>query len=534
MTAAERRGRAVGEAGWSDYNGGMHRLFSTRIRVLWAAAVLLLVAVPAARLRAARRGVLTLTVHDKATGRPLAARMHLRNARGRPVLPKGTIRWKDHFVFDGTVRLELRPGRYTFELEHGPEYRLFSGHFTLEDKADEARTVELERFVDMADEGWWSGDLHIHRKPEEMELLVRAEDLHVAPLITWWNRRNQWADRSLPDPLRVEFRGRRWVHWMAGEDEREGGALLYFNLPRPLPIAAAGGEFPCSAAFLAQARRIDSVHVDIEKPFWWDVPLWLATGQVDSIGLAHNHFWRDRMLDNEAWGKPRDKKRYRSPFGTAWWSFDIYYHVLNSGIRLPPSAGSASGVHPNPVGYNRVYVHCDDFSYDNWFNNLRAGQVVVTNGPMLRVRASGELPGHVFYGTAGEELELPITMKLSTREKIAYVEIIKNGVVDQRVALRKPHRKSPVVRFRESGWFLVRVVGDHPKTLRFASTGPFYVEFEGKPRISRASCRFFLDWLTERARRLPREPADEFQKIIPYYRQARDFWRKRLSDATVD
>ena len=486
-------------------------------------------------IHAAPRGVLTLTVEDKASGAPIAARMHLKDSRGRPVLPKGTVRWKDHFVFDGTVRLELRPGHYTFELERGPEYRLRYGEFTVEEKADEAMTVQLERFVDMKREGWWSGELHIHRKSDEIELHVRAEDLHVAPVITWWNRNNPWKKRPLPDPLCVELRQRRWVHWMEGEDERGGGALLYLNLTKPLPIAQAAREYPCSATFLELARTHEGVHIDIEKPFWWDVPLWLATGGVDSIGLAHNHMWREKMLDNEAWGRPRDKQRYRSPLGTAFWSFDIYFHILNSGFQLPPSAGSASGVHPNPVGYNRAYVHCGkDFSYDRWFDNLRAGKVIVTNGPMLRVRADGRLPGHVFYASAGQELEIPVTLKLSTREKIKYVEIIKNGRVDQRLALRKRHRKSPTVSFRESGWFLVRVIADNPKTFRFASTGPFYVEFDGKPRISRSSAKFFLDWLTERARRLPRDNPDQFRETIPYYRKARDFWQKRLDDATVD
>jgi len=32
------------------------------------------------------------------------------------------------------------------------------------------------------------------------------------------------------------------------------------------------------------------------------------------------------------------------------------------------------------------------------------------------------------------------------------------------------------VKFNESGWFLVRVITDNPKTFRFASTAPYYVE----------------------------------------------------------
>ena len=42
--------------------------------------------------------------------------------------------------------------------------------------------------------------------------------------------------------------------------------------------------------------------IDAEKPFWWDMPIWLASGKIDSIGLANNHMQRDGMLTNEAWG----------------------------------------------------------------------------------------------------------------------------------------------------------------------------------------------------------------------------------------
>ena len=190
----------------------------------------------------------------------------------------------------------------------------------------------------------------------------------------------------------MQFDGDRFYHLMAGEDEREGGALLYFNLDEPLPIAGSqrgislAGEIPG-----AGPRRQPGVHVDVEKPFWWDMPVWVATGKVDSIGLANNHQHRDGMLDNEAWGKPRDTApSIRTPHGNGRWSQHIYYQLLNCGLRIPPSAGSASGVLPNPVGYNRVYVHCgEELTWDKWWENLRRGQVVVTNGPMLRPRVFG-------------------------------------------------------------------------------------------------------------------------------------------------
>jgi hypothetical protein len=128
---------------------------------------------------------------------------------------------------------------------------------------------------------------------------------------------------------------------MAGEDERGGGALLYFNLARPLPIKKLEREYPSGAKFLEMVREFPQAHVDMEKPFWWDMPVWVAVGRVDSIGLANNHMWRDGGLFTEAWGRPRDKLFYPDPQGNGRWSQDIYYHLLNCGLRIPPSAGSA-------------------------------------------------------------------------------------------------------------------------------------------------------------------------------------------------
>src|SRR5689334_10019950 len=86
----------------------------------------------AAPASAKDEGRLEIHTVDKQTGQPLAARMHLKDERGRPVKPPKVPYWKDHFVFDSTIALELPLGMYTFELESGPEYKLQTGHFNLE------------------------------------------------------------------------------------------------------------------------------------------------------------------------------------------------------------------------------------------------------------------------------------------------------------------------------------------------------------------------------------------------------------------
>ncbi|HEY4313560.1 MAG TPA: hypothetical protein VGN12_29175 [Pirellulales bacterium] len=496
----------------------------------------------ASKLLATNGGEFRITVVDAQTREPIACRLHLKNAKGAPQKAARMPFWNDHFVFPGNVKLRLPRGNYTFELDHGPEYTDRKGYFSIEDNADDEQVIDLTRSVDMAGEGWWSGDLHIHRSEKDIRLLMQAEDLHVAPLITWWNEKNPWKGKPLPKEPVVRFDGNRIYDLLGGEDERGGGALLFFNLANPLDLSGSEREYPPAMKFLLAARAQETpdqpVWIDIEKPFWWDTPIWLASGKVDSIGLANNHMQRDGMLTNEAWGKPRDKSRFRDPRGNGEWSEEIYYHVLNSGLRIPPSAGSASGVMPNPVGYNRIYVWVDkdEFSYAAWWEAFKAGRVVVTNGPLIRPFANNRLPGHVFKGTATEELELEITLNLATREPISYMEIVKDGRVVQSVRLDEMAKTGhlPPVKFTESGWVLVRAVTDNDKTYRFASTAPWYVELGDKPRISKASAQFFLDWVNERTAKLKLTDVAERREVLEFHDQARKFWEERVSQATVD
>ncbi len=60
---------------------------------------------------------------------------------------------------------------------------------------------------------------------------------------------------------------------------------------------------------------------------------------------------------NEAGGLPRDTLLFPKPWGNGRWSQELYYHLLNCGLRIPPTAGSGSGANNNPVGYNRFYVN---------------------------------------------------------------------------------------------------------------------------------------------------------------------------------
>jgi hypothetical protein len=503
----------------------------TRARAALPAFLLTACAVTAAQ---PAPSALSLIVRDE-LGKPAPCNVFLKDAQGQPVRVEGLPFWRDHVAFSGEGSLPLPAGAYTYEIERGPEQGRLSGRVSIPEGDRRRLELTLPRTADLSALGWRSGETHVHRPLEEVERLMGASDLHGAQVITWWNRRNPWSGQRPPAELVRRFGPDRWYGLMAGEDEREGGALLYFGLERPLPIQDADREYPSPLVFLRQARRSPGSWVDVEKPFWWDVPLWLAAG-ADTIGIAHNHMHRAGVLENEAWGRPRDRDAYPGPQGNGRWTQELYYRILESGIRLPPSAGSASGVLPNPVGYNRAYAYVgQDRSPEAWSRALRAGRSFVTNGPLLLVRANGKLPGEVFR--ADRTLRLELTARLWSNDPVTHLEVVQNGKVTRTVPARSGGQEVDLgsVAFAGSGWLLVRAVADVPSTFRFASTAPFYVEAaDRQPRISRRAAQFFLDWLEERAGRVNVSDAALKADVLAHFEPARRFWRERVAAATVE
>jgi hypothetical protein len=206
-------------------------------------------------------------------------------------------------------------------------------------------------------------------------------------------------------------------------------------------------------------------------------------------------------------------------------------------LRIPPSAGSASGVLNNPLGYNRMYVHLEEeLSYPKWWDALRAGRVFVTNGPLLRVRANGQVPGHVF-SSAGEALEIAVEAALTTRDAIPALEVIKNGQVERRVPYEEWAETGTLgrIRFESSGWFLVRAIAANPETFRFTSTGPYYVEIgTARRRISKSSAQFFRDWVRERSQRLELPDTGRRAEVLQHHASAERFWEDVLARANAE
>lgn len=348
------------------------------------------------------KGRLQVEIFDQATGQAVNARCYLTDAANKFWAPAGAPQYNKpperHFIAAGKFEISLPPGQYKLQVERGPEYRAVAREIETAAGATHQEKIELERWINMNVRGWFSGDLHNHHPWREMPMLLLAEDLNLAPTLTQWvwesdfNAMAPPASEAGPAVHVVDATHAFSVYNTEIERLKDGpGAVDLVGLRSPLEFQGYLVSPPNTV--FAQKARQQGGYVDAEKITWRDVA---ALGDVDFGGLVYNHFNRHGVETETApWGMiPKENPEYETPTGMARWAMSIYYRFLDCGFRLGASAGSASGVKPSPLGFERVYVHLTgEFSYAEWFRALKRGRSFATNGPMLFLTVNGSEPG---------------------------------------------------------------------------------------------------------------------------------------------
>jgi len=468
-------------------------------------------------------------VRDRtASDRPGVLGMDLDPTDGSAIDPGYTA----HFLTAGTAEVPVPRGACEVVVERGPEHRRVERVVDVGPGGARVACVP-ERWADLAAEGWWSGDLHVHRPVAEAAALLRAEDLHVGAFVTRWNEGAPASDGADPAAagapraaLTVE--GDRHAVAPVTEDERGGGAVLLHGVDvRDLPGTGADDWWSPPARALVDAARSAGAFVDAEKLTWWDAPVLMATGAPDAVGVLNNHYLPGGMLANEAWGRPRDRAAHPGPEGASRYQLGLWYRYLGLGLRLPASAGSASGVLPAPPGYDRVYVQAPGpLTVDGFYAGLRAGRSVVTNGPLLAVTVGDAGPG----GTvdAGRHRVRAVARTAPGADGGAppvRVEVVVDGRVV--AGVDGPVLDAPVD-LRGAGWVAARARQPDPRTIRLAHTSPVHVD---GPRPDAAEHRaFFARWVADLAAAARSEPrrfptAARRDEVLDLYDRAARFYR---------
>lgn len=507
-----------------------------RTKLSWMLLPILLGMVSATQVEARRPdGQLEIRILEEPAAedgakKTIPARVVLTNSRGRAMANRkyGTAVLGNHFYVEGNAVWGLRRGPYTFTVDAGPEYKTQDGHFEIERRAEDSKDVPMQRFVTLADEGWFAADLESARPADDLSLLQRAEQLFYTPQNAWQSRGTGWeavdSKSRNGKETRPETQQRHAVSW-----QTDSNSLMVFDTQQEWTKQRVSKLRTGTSEELRDMRGEHGViAADISS---WHLPLWIADGQVDAVFILHRS------------GDPETQFLGRRPSGVQWaglegkqrWRETIYFHLLNAGFRIAPVAGSGSGVNERPIGEDRVYIFHDYASaptVEQFWDAVLDGNTVVTNGPLLRTRVAGTPPGERLR-LYGDESNWQVGLNLSTRQTIDYLEIIKNGepFATVRLAdLKKSGGQLPEVTFEQNGWFLVRVItngqsrrGEEPS--QRAMTAPYFVERADSPsRVSAKSCQFFLDWI---------DAMRDNDKLSVETASARQFWQNRLAAANV-
>jgi hypothetical protein len=475
------------------------------------------------------------SITDGESGQPLPARLELSQG-DRLVLPPGFTfydkRGEKHFYVPSAFRIPLEPGQYTIRVERGKEYLPLEETFTVAPHQEVRRTFQLQRWINMEARGWYSADLHVHRPAEVMAETILAEDLNVAPVIST-HHWTQWdSQRKTTNPSAAIVKADETHVFSVGgyEIERiiEGpGAVILFGTD--LSFDFNGYElYPPASVATRQTHRLGG-YVDGDKPFWLDVPVNVALGEIDFMEVACNHFFpRGVDPDLKRWASWKPDPGFEgSDKGFALWIIELYYKLLNCGFQLPVSGGSACGVKPLAVGYNRVYAKLDSpFSYENFFRALKAGRSFSTNGPMLDLKVNGKGIGSKIELNGKTQIQIEATAESAS--ELESLEILVNGQL--RVGTRGKGRLAAkqTIDLTESVWVAARAFEKSHRTVVFAQTSPIYVLKEEKPVRVTADAQYWLDKVDQLIARTQAQSGfkseSHRQETIAVYEQARQVY----------
>lgn len=383
----------------------------------------------------------------------------------RPSLPY----WNEPVMYQtsGDFEIGLPAGQWRVAVARGMEFIPVVEEFTLTGREGKTtKTIELKRWVNLAERGWWSGDVHVHHpslKPQHREYLLQyavAEDLHVVNLLEMGHHKGTEFKQN---GFGSQFRQNRGDYWLVpGQEEPRStfGHIIGLNLTGFARVEDVATEYDFYDLNFNRIKKQPGAVVGFAHLAWngcdlpRGLPWYVTTGNLDFVEVLQ--FSLLNAID--------------------------YYDYLNLGFRLTAAAGS-DVPWGSTIGEVRTYVHTGPkLDIDAWYAGLKAGNTFVTNGPALEFTVDGQLPGTEIRKSPGEKVKLVARAwghpKVGLPHVLSLVDndgTIKEVINDEKRAEIRLEVEVPVHRSR---WIVAGTVCDN-KAL--AHTTPVYVIVNGGP-----------------------------------------------------
>ena len=487
------------------------------------------------------------------------ARFYIRGSDGKSWAPEGafervSIITGEHYFYapsSGTFNVDLPAGSVSVEAMKGLEYRPQKKQVEVLAGQTQTLSLTMERVANLEDQGWYSGDNHMHMNyggvlgetPEYLLQEAEAEDLDVVNDFPT-NHNTHLVD---------------YQYFTGGLDRHSGdGRLLYFNEEyRPnfgghmgllnmkqyqFPVYDGYAGTPYAADYPSNAEVLDAMHAQgaiggYVHPYLLDrgqdplesnvdgareFPADAALGKVDFYDLMC--IWTDKYVAGE-----------------------VLYRIWNLGFRVPVSAGTDAMPdywRAPAIGAERVYVHTGSrLNYEDWIHALVQGQSFVTNGPLLTFNVEGHAPGGEVQLPAGGSSDVQVKVNAVSIFPMEQLEILQDGKIVKTAKATDPYHVElsvnlPVAR---SGWIAARVSGPAKVHLLtdsyvYAHTNPVWLVKGGQKPSSPRDAEYFVRWMDKALEQVPeRTFYTDRQKaaVEAVYTKAREEFRRLAGSAAA-
>ena len=533
---------------------------------------------------------IALRIRDE-RGAPTTASLLIRDKQGR-VYPSPAKRLAPDFGFHPQIyradgeSIRLPDGEYAIEFSRGPESVAKQGPVKV--GADtRALEFQVERWIDPAEFGWWSGDHHIHAagcahytNPTEGVLapdMMRhclGEDLKVGANLTWgpcFDFQKQFFTGKDDQVSRAPY----LLHYdveVSGFGSHQSGHLCLLRLRDQIfPGGDSDHHWPTLGLNTLRWAKKQGALVGPAHSGWG---LNLREAKIPSVemppfnGIGANEYIVDVTHEVPGPdGRPVPAVDFMSTVDTPWpWELNIWYHTLNTGFRTRISGETDFPcIYGERVGLGRSYVKLPTpWTYEDWCEGIRAGRNYVSDGAshLLDFKVNDTRMGE---GASELKLDAPATVRVSARvaarlgEKVddrirrtpvgekpywhierariadtreVPVEVIVNGqpvATKNIVADGKFNDVTFDVKLDRSSWIALRI-------LPSSHTNPIFALVAGKPvRASRQSaewCRKAVDQCWSQKERSYAEP--EKAEARAAYDHAREIYDRILTESAAE
>ena len=533
---------------------------------------------------------LTFEVADE-NDKPTTAAFEIRDMAGR-VYPSQAKRLAPDFHFHPQVYrssgefIKLPPGEYLVACTRGPEYYGQRRRITVGKVPAKVR-FKLERWVDPAARGWWSGDHHIHaagcahysnptqgvHAPDMMRHCL-GEDLKVGSNLTWgpcFDYQKQFFTGKEDKVSRYPYILRYDIE-VSGFGSHQSGHLCLLRLKHQMyPGGKSKDHWPTLCLNTLRWAKKQGAVVGPAHSGWG---LATKSNELPNFeippfdGIGANEYIVDvtHMVPGPD-GKPVPAVDFISTVDTPiHWELNIWYHTLNVGYRTRISGETDFPcIYGERVGLGRSYVKLEGkLTYNKWCQGIRLGRNYTGDG---RSHLMDFTVGGVEVGTKNSEVKLgaagvvPVTLDVAAlldeeadrsiaqrplthkpywhieRARVGDsrevdVELLVNGLPVERKRVRadgKTRRMEFSLKVDRSSWVAARIFGS-------SHTNPVWVIVEGAPvRASRRSAKWCLDSVDQCWKQKQRFiAAGEMEDALAAYAHAREAYRKRLEESRVE